>query len=73
MNYVSTHVPVFNVAWKIVQEGGLAALSRTSLADRLGIATGSVSYTVGSMDRVYEYVLERAYKDRVKLSYRIAP
>lgn len=69
MNYVSTHAPIFNIAWKIVQEGGLAALSRTSLADRLGIATGSVSYTVGSMDRV----LERAYKDRVKLSYRIAP
>lgn len=56
---------VLNAAVEIAQERGYASLTRDGVADRAGVAAGSVNNAYGSMDALRDAVMAHAVDQRL--------
>lgn len=65
-----TRTSPLNAAWEIAKREGFAAVTRERIARECGLSTGSVSYLLGGMDPIYQHILDRAYKENVRLKYK---
>lgn len=70
LDLVTERVSPLNAAWEIARREGFAAVTRERIARECGLSTGSVSYLLGGMDPIYQHILDRAYKENVRLKYK---
>lgn len=54
---------IFAVAMQLAAANGIAAVTRNAVADRAGVATGSVSYHFKDVKRLQRAMVEQAIKD----------
>jgi AcrR family transcriptional regulator len=64
-----TQEQIQNAAYELIEENGLEALTVAAVADRAGVAVGSVYRRFGDKDRLL-LAVQRAFADRIRDGYR---